>query len=60
MPNPEMMQFTELLKLIGAQVERIGPNREGILEVLPGLIGKPLEEDDLEIVDAFLTGLGRG
>jgi glyoxylase-like metal-dependent hydrolase (beta-lactamase superfamily II) len=60
MPNPEMMQFTELLKLIGAQVERIGPNREGILEVLPGLIGKPLEEDDLEIVDAFLAGLGRG
>jgi glyoxylase-like metal-dependent hydrolase (beta-lactamase superfamily II) len=60
MPNPEMMQFTELLKLIGAQVERIGPNRVGILEVLPGLIGKPLEEDDLEIVDAFLTGLGRG
>jgi glyoxylase-like metal-dependent hydrolase (beta-lactamase superfamily II) len=60
MPNPEMMQFTGLLKLIGAQVERIGPNREGILEVLPGLIGKPLEEDDLEIVDAFLAGLGRG
>jgi glyoxylase-like metal-dependent hydrolase (beta-lactamase superfamily II) len=59
MPNPEMMQFTGLLKLIGAQVERIGSNRGAILEALPGLIGKPLEEDDLEIVDAFLAGLER-
>jgi glyoxylase-like metal-dependent hydrolase (beta-lactamase superfamily II) len=57
MPDSEMLEFTGLLKSIGQHVERTGPDRALILRELPGIIGKDLEEDHLEIVDAFLAGL---
>lgn len=57
MPKTEMMEFTGLLKSIGAQVERTGNHRGLILRELEGITGKSLEDDALEIVDAFLAGL---
>ncbi len=58
MPKREMLAFTGLLRLIGEQVEQTGANRELILQTLPEKIDKPLEDDDIEIVDAFLAGIG--
>lgn len=57
MPKTEMVKFTELLKLIGEQVERIGADRELILQELPGKLNQKLDDDHLEMVDAFLAGL---
>ena len=57
MPKTEMVKFTELLKLIGEQVERIGTDRELILQGLPAKLYQKLDDDHLEIVDAFLAGL---
>lgn len=57
MPKEEMMEFTGLLRAIGEQVERTGDNRELILRELQGKIGRTLEDDHTEIVDAFLAGL---
>jgi glyoxylase-like metal-dependent hydrolase (beta-lactamase superfamily II) len=57
MPKTEMMEFVGLLKSIGEQVERTGNQRGLILRELEGSSGKLLEDDHLEIVDAFLAGL---
>ncbi len=57
MPKTEMMAFTELLRSIGEQVEQVGDNRNAILKALEGAISPSLEEDYMEIIDAFLAGL---
>jgi glyoxylase-like metal-dependent hydrolase (beta-lactamase superfamily II) len=60
-PDPNTRQQMEadaaLLKAIGRAVERIGPNREAVLSTLPGALGRPLDDDIVEIADAFITGL---
>jgi glyoxylase-like metal-dependent hydrolase (beta-lactamase superfamily II) len=57
MSKLEMVEFTGCLKSIGQEVERLGDNRELILQELQGTVGGSLDEDHLEIVDAFLAGL---
>lgn len=57
MSKTKMMAYTGSLKLIGELVEQIGKNRDLILRELPGKLGQTLEDDHVEIVDAFLAGL---
>jgi len=38
-------------------VESRAPDREAILASLPGVLGTPLDDDQVAVVDAFLTGL---
>lgn len=57
MPKTEMIEFTRLLKSIGTQVERLGNHRDLILRELEKTTGKAANDDQLEIVDAFLAGL---
>jgi hypothetical protein len=45
---------------IGQEVERLGNDRDGIVQGLEHSTGRPLAEEDLEIVDAFLAGMQRG
>jgi hypothetical protein len=42
---------------IGKTVERLGDDREAILTALPEVLGTPLEDDHIEIAEAFLAGL---
>ncbi|MCB0174369.1 MAG: hypothetical protein KDJ97_27905 [Anaerolineae bacterium] len=57
MSKAALLDFTGALKSIGEQVERVGDHRDDILEALPGIIGQPLDEDHIGLVDAFLAGL---
>jgi glyoxylase-like metal-dependent hydrolase (beta-lactamase superfamily II) len=57
MSKPRMVEFTTHLKSIGREVERVGCNRELIIQQLQKTTGRSLDEDDLGIVDAFLAGL---
>ena len=57
MPYVEMVEYTTMLKTIGRVVEKIGDNRGLIIPTLQNQFGKPLNEDDFEIVDCFLAGL---
>jgi glyoxylase-like metal-dependent hydrolase (beta-lactamase superfamily II) len=57
MSSIEMMMYVGSLKLIGELVQQTGDNRDLILRELPGKLGQTLEDDHVEIVDAFLAGL---
>ena len=57
MPKIEMMEFVGLLKSVGELVEQTGDNRNLILQELQGKLGQILEDDHIEIADAFLVGL---
>lgn len=57
MSRVEMVEYTQLLRLIGEQVEQAGSDRELILRELVEKTGNPLDDDSIEIVDAFLAGL---
>jgi glyoxylase-like metal-dependent hydrolase (beta-lactamase superfamily II) len=46
-----------LMTKIGKTVERFGEKREAILAALPEVLGSPLEEDHIEVAEAFLAGL---
>jgi glyoxylase-like metal-dependent hydrolase (beta-lactamase superfamily II) len=46
-----------LMTKIAQTVERLGDEREAILAALPQVLAVPLEEDHIEITDAFLAGL---
>lgn len=46
-----------LMTNIGRTVDCLGDDREAILSKLPAELERPLEEDDIEIMDAFLAGL---
>lgn len=59
MPKVEMMAFIRSLRIIGQAVERLGNNREALVAELPEALGTSLDEEQLEIVDAFLAGLKR-
>lgn len=53
----QMAAYLTLLQTIGRQVEQRGDSREAILVDLPAIFGAPLDEEQIEIVDAFLAGL---
>lgn len=57
MPRSEMLEYAALLRTIGQRVESVGRNRERILSELEEAFNRPLDEDDVETVDAFLAGL---
>lgn len=57
MSKLEMLEFTGLLKTIGQKVQQIGDDRELILLNLRETVGKMLDDDHIEIIDAFLAGL---
>jgi glyoxylase-like metal-dependent hydrolase (beta-lactamase superfamily II) len=59
MPRSEMVKFADLVKLIGNHIEQTGDDREPILNQLSEKMGRALDEDSVEIVDAFLAGLKR-
>jgi len=56
-PRVEMIKFTGLLKSIGQAIDRLGDNREQILQRLQEMGVGSLDEERIEIVDAFLAGL---
>ncbi len=43
--------------LFGQTVANLGNNRDRILVMLPETLGAPLDEEQLEMIDAFLAGL---
>lgn len=53
----ELANEAALLKTIGSLVEREGPDRDAILARLPSILSIPLDDDHIEIADAFLAGL---
>ncbi len=55
-PRKQMIADAELLKTIGREVDRLGPDRLAILSALQARFGEPLQPDHLEIVEAFLAG----
>jgi glyoxylase-like metal-dependent hydrolase (beta-lactamase superfamily II) len=55
----EMEADLKLLMDIGQAVERIGPDRAEVMAALPGVLGGPLIEDQVEIADSFLAGLSK-
>lgn len=57
MSGAEMVEFTTLLRTIGHTVERIGSNRGQIEAALQAILGEPLNEEQVDIMDAFLAGL---
>ena len=59
MSRAEMAEWMQLLRTIGTLVEQIGDDRARILEALPAHIGKAVDDDCVEYMDAFLAGLRR-
>ena len=57
MSSAEMMAYTTLLKTIGQKVANEGNNRGKIIVDLQETFNKLLDEEQIEIVDAFLAGL---
>lgn len=53
----EMEARAAMLKMIGQTVASLGNKRESILANVSETLGTPLDEGQLEIVDAFLAGL---
>jgi hypothetical protein len=52
-----MLEDVAYLRTIGQKVEEVGKNRDRIVSELKEAFARPLNEDDLETVDAFLAGL---
>ena len=53
----EFLEYATLLKTIGQTVDRLGDTRATILTELRHSLERPLAEEDLEIVEAFLAGI---
>ncbi len=58
MSKADLREFGALLETVGRTVERLGDNRAAILADLEAVLSRSLDEDDLELVDYFLTGYG--
>ena len=52
----EFLEYVSVCKTIGKSVERLGDDRMAILSDVAKKLGQALDEDELEIVDAFLAG----
>jgi len=59
LPRAEMAALAERLKFIGRTVERLGDQRERIVQQLEAAAGGAPDEESLAMVDAFLAGLRR-
>ena len=57
MSRAEMEADLNEMKAIGLEVERIVLDREAVMTALPGVLGAPLNEDQVEVADSFLAGL---
>ena len=57
MSRAEMEADLMMIKAIGEAVDRIGLDRAAVMAALPGVLGAPLNEDQVEIADSFLAGL---
>jgi glyoxylase-like metal-dependent hydrolase (beta-lactamase superfamily II) len=55
--SAEMLEDAAYLRTIGQMVDEVGKNRDRIVSELKEAFARPLNEDDLETVDAFLAGL---
>jgi glyoxylase-like metal-dependent hydrolase (beta-lactamase superfamily II) len=61
--NPEPLSRADLLalardfELIAGVVDKVGPDRKTIIAALQKHLGRPLEEESIQIADAFLAGL---
>jgi glyoxylase-like metal-dependent hydrolase (beta-lactamase superfamily II) len=53
----ELTADTDVIKIIARTVDAHGPDREVILAQLLGALGKALDADHEELVDAFLAGV---
>lgn len=57
MSKAELTAWMTDLQMIGRAVERIGNRRTELLRELPSQLGRDLNEDDNEDLDAFLAGI---
>jgi glyoxylase-like metal-dependent hydrolase (beta-lactamase superfamily II) len=53
----QLAEEADLLKTIGRTVEETGPDRAAMLAKLPTVLGVPLDDDHIDIADAFIAGL---
>ena len=59
MPQADLLELTGLLKSIGEYVEQSEDDRAAIVAALSAVTGQAIDDYHIEIVDAFLAGLGR-
>ena len=57
MTGQQLVGYAGLLRSISQEVERLGNDRDRIIRSRQHSTGAPLEEEHLQIVDAFLAGL---
>jgi glyoxylase-like metal-dependent hydrolase (beta-lactamase superfamily II) len=60
MLRTEMLDFFNTLKLIGEMAEQTGDKRDQLLERVKIELGRSLNDEDIEIADAFLAGFHAG
>ena len=53
----QLVADAELLKIIGREVERVGPDRPAVLAALQAGIDGPVHPEHLQIAEAFIAGL---
>ena len=62
-PEPEtrraLTDELAIYQLIGREAEHSGPDRPGLLAALQTRLGRPVNEEELEIVEAYLAGLNK-
>lgn len=56
-PRPQFLEYATQLKIIGQIVDHLGDKREAVLTELMRIVERPLAEEDLELVNAFLAGI---
>lgn len=59
MSRTDMVEYAHLLKTIGCVVEKIGPDRQSVLAALQTTFSQKLNDEHVEIADAFLAGLSK-
>lgn len=59
MPREKFVEFATLLRTIGKQVDQYGTERTLIIQELEAALDTALDDDSLEMVDAFLAGLSK-
>ena len=53
----ELMEEATLLAQIGHTVDRIGADRGAVYAALSGLLARPVDEEIVDLMDAFIAGL---
>jgi len=57
MTRDEMMEEAVLLTLIGGIVDRVGADPTKVLDLLASVLARPVDEEVVDLVDAFIAGL---